>query len=73
MSDHPPWHVPKPRWHLETVHFCRENKVRYRMHLTVGMLLSGVAAFVATHYGINWLNYAAIGGNTITAMIWIWE
>lgn len=66
------------RWYLiqvdlGKVHFCRDNKVRYRKHLTIGMLLSTVLCIIGTAYGINWMMHAGTVANSVTALMWIWE
>jgi hypothetical protein len=57
----------------DRLHFCRENKVKYRKHLTVGMLIATIASMVGMAFGIVWLQHAGVAMNAWTAIIWIWE
>lgn len=58
---------------LARVHFCKDNKVKYRKHLTAGIVLSAILSVIGVAYNISWLTHMAVGANTLTSLIWIWE
>lgn len=58
---------------LQSVHFCKGDKVRYRKHLTIGIVAATALGMIATAYGVVWASHAANIVNAITAGIWIWE
>jgi hypothetical protein len=58
---------------LDNLHFCKADKVKYRKHLTVGVMVATVCGFVGTAGEVTWLINLASIANTITAIIWIWE
>lgn len=58
---------------LEAVHFCKTNKVKYRVHLTAGMMAATFCGFIGLHFGVEWMNYVSLGMNALTAVIWIWK
>lgn len=62
-----------PKVELEKVHFCKSNKVKYRKHLTVGVLVSSACTIIGVAFNIPWLTHMAVGANTITSLMWIWE
>lgn len=57
----------------ERLHFCRDNKVKYRKHLTYGMIVSAVLSLIGLTFDITWLSHLAVIMNTYTAILWIWE
>lgn len=58
---------------FEELHFCKEDKVRYRKHLTFGVILGTTCGVIGTIYGIVWLLHISTAVNSVTAFIWIWE
>ena len=58
---------------LEEVHFCKDSKAKYRVHLTVGMMVATGACYIGTAYNMPWLIHLATTANAMTAIIWIWE
>lgn len=63
--------MKKVKW--ESLHFCRDDKVRYRKHLTLGMFVATLIGMIGTAYGVAWLCHVAAVANMGTAIIWIWE
>lgn len=58
---------------LNKVHFCKASKAKYRVHLTVGMIVSTILSVVGTAFHHDGMTYFALGANLITALLWIWE
>ncbi len=58
---------------LNTVHFCRTSKAKYRVHLTMGIVIGTVASVAGVVFDMLWLTHLATATNAITALIWIWE
>lgn len=58
---------------LADLHFCKDDKVKYRKHLTIGVGLATALGFIGTAHGIVWMQNVAAAVNAITAIIWIWE
>jgi hypothetical protein len=58
---------------FDNLHFCRDNKVRYRKHLTVGMILATALGMIGVATGLVWLTHLSALANGATAIIWIWE
>lgn len=61
------------RMSLDRIHFCKASKAKYRLHLTVGMVLTTALAVIGTAYQHEGLTYFAHAANLITAGLWIWE
>lgn len=57
----------------ERLHFCKDNKIKYRKHLTVGVILSTILGCIGVAIGHEWMTYGSAGVNAITAIMWIWE
>lgn len=62
-----------PKIDLEQLHFCKSSKARYRVHLTVGIIVSAALAVFGTMYHHEMLTHFATLANTWTAILWIWE
>jgi hypothetical protein len=58
---------------LSQLHFCKADKVKYRKHLTVGMVVATAAGMVGTAYDVVLLLHVAAAANCVTAIWWIWE
>lgn len=57
----------------EKLHFGRENKVRYRKHLTCMMLVATILSLIGASLGMGWLCHLGTLMNAWTAVLWIWE
>lgn len=57
----------------DRLHFCKDDKVRYRKHLTVGMFVATLVGMIGTFYDNAWLINVAGVANFVTAVWWIWE
>lgn len=57
----------------ERLHFCKDDRIRYRKHLTCGMLVATGMAIGGTAFGVDWLVHTASLANMGTAIMWIWE
>lgn len=57
----------------ERLHFCRENKVRYRKLLTIMMMVATLLSLVGAGVGLVWLCHLGTLMNAWTAILWIWE
>lgn len=57
----------------DRLHFCKADKVKYRKHLTIGMLFATLVAMVGTAYDNAWLINVGGVANCVTAFLWIWE
>lgn len=67
--------IPRVRIRVDwqNVHFCKADKVKYRMHITVGMVLVTLLAIIGTATGHQGLTHLASIANMVTAILWIWE
>lgn len=63
----------KMRIALDRVHFCKTNKAKYRLHLTIGVLASTGLAVIGTATGHDGLTHFATTANCVTCIMWIWE
>lgn len=61
------------RIRLDQVHFCKSNKAKYRLHITIGVVVASLLAVVGTATGHDGLTHFATGANLITCIMWIWE
>jgi hypothetical protein len=58
---------------LENLHFNRGQKVKYRTHLTVGVLCGTLVGVVGIIYGSPAASLVGVSVHTVTSLIWIWE
>ena len=58
---------------FENLHFNRGHKVKYRAHLTVGVLGGTLVGVVGIIYGSPAASLVGVAVHTVTSIIWIWE
>lgn len=58
---------------LSQLHFCKADKVKYRKHLTAGMVVATVTGMVGVSFDLIILTHVAAVANCVTAIWWIWE
>lgn len=61
------------RMRLDHVHICKANKAKYRLHLTIGVIVASFLAIVGTATGHDGLTHFATTANLVTCIMWIWE
>lgn len=57
----------------DNLHFERADKVRYRKHLTAGIVLSTLATIVGVAWHNDLLTHVSAITNCVTSFCWVWE
>lgn len=63
----------KLRIDLSHVHFCKRSKAKYRVHITLGVIVTAGLAVAGSMTGHEEFTHFATVANVVTAILWIWE